>query len=347
MTDVTQFPNTTTATAAASTWIARLDGRALTPAEEQEFHAWIEADEQNRSEIIRLSALWDRIDNLAPLVNVSAIENDKASPSNTSDRFSGWRYAASFAALAAISAVLWLSFTADKRDLVAQNGAYATLIGERKSLMLPDGSTVLLNTDSRLEVAFRGDMREIRLLAGEAHFDVAHSRIPFVVSSRDSMVEAVGTEFSVHLRQSDVEVIVNEGRVRIAPEDCVDTDDLSAETAEMLTPPRFVDAGNAAVFSHDTTAFASLKMDNVDKALSWREGVLVFDDEPLADVIQEVSRYTPYQIVIADPDIRSRLVGGYFKAEQTMAILTSLEQGFGVRVDEVENGVFYISDNGR
>ena len=95
---------------------------------------------------------------------------------------------------------------------------YTTGVGEQKTIQLADNSVVQLNTNSRLEVDYSSDLRRLSLTQGEAHFDVAHNpQRPFEVLAGQGLVRAIGTAFTVHIRKIDVEVIVTEGTVELAP----------------------------------------------------------------------------------------------------------------------------------
>jgi transmembrane sensor len=84
-------------------------------------------------------------------------------------------------------------------------------------------------------------------------------------------------------------------------------------------------------------------MPEVDRKLSWREGVLSFSGEPLEHVVEEVSRYTSITIVNSDPAIRDISIGGYFKAGETDAMFEALETSFGVRVNRVNDRLVYLA----
>ena len=99
----------------------------------------------------------------------------------------------------------------------ASNGLYITAIGEVQEQRLVDGSVLQLNTDSQVQVSYSDGMRKIRLLKGEAHFEVASNKQwPFQVYAGNGMVKAVGTAFSVRLNPEQVNVVVSEGVVDIA-----------------------------------------------------------------------------------------------------------------------------------
>ena len=95
-------------------------------------------------------------------------------------------------------------------------GRESTQVGEVRRLTLDDGSALALNTSSVLQVKFAADERRIVLRQGEASFQVAHDEDrPFVVQAGDVSVRAVGTAFSVRMRQQELEVVVTEGVVEV------------------------------------------------------------------------------------------------------------------------------------
>ena len=98
---------------------------------------------------------------------------------------------------------------------VDSNGLYATAVGQQRLIALSDGSNVNLNTDSQIRVNFGEAYRDVYLLRGEAHFAVADDReVPFRVSAGSGRIRALGTAFSVYVRDGSVDVTVSEGTVR-------------------------------------------------------------------------------------------------------------------------------------
>ena len=127
---------------------------------------------------------------------------------------SPWAVAASVLGLAIlIQLVVW----SGGKPLDSTNGYYATAIGKQTSVLLADGSTLHLNTNSQVSVDYAEGYRNIRLLQGEVHFDVAKNKAqPFRVYAGQGRVQAVGTAFTVYLRAKDIEVLVTEGKVELA-----------------------------------------------------------------------------------------------------------------------------------
>src|SRR5690606_15969424 len=100
-----------------------------------------------------------------------------------------------------------------------EGGAFRTAVGERSSITLSDGASVVLNTNSRIEVRYTPERRNVRLLAGQAWFQVAkHPERPFVVEAGDRRVTALGTAFDVRMDSRDsVQVTLAEGKVSVEP----------------------------------------------------------------------------------------------------------------------------------
>jgi transmembrane sensor len=350
MTEVFEFPGQSDVTRQACEWVARLDGPALTAAEQQELRAWISQSDFHREELSRLAGQWDRLDALAPLLEAGdddARTGAGGCPAPAATSRPAWRGYAAAAAVFLLFAGVGGAYLRQEQVLRAtesKNGVYATLIGEQKTLDLPDGSHVMLNTDSRVEIVYNRKQREIRLLAGEAHFDVAHDKAhPFIVLAGHSAVEAVGTQFAVRLRSNEVKVLVDEGRVRVTP---ASSEEMAHENAAAVTEPQqqLISAGRGALINAADGEVERVDAEDVAKELAWRDGFLVFDNDPLSEVVDEVSRYTSIEIIIADPELRTRPVGGSFRVGQAQAVLASLNQGFGLHVEEIEKGVFYISE---
>jgi transmembrane sensor len=100
-----------------------------------------------------------------------------------------------------------------------------------------------------------------------------------------------------------------------------------------------------AVIQSDSSAPEIDVMDNdqLERELSWQYGFFSFENEPLGNVIKEVSRYTDIKLVISDPTIREIRVRGRYEVGAIDSLLESLELSFGVRVTRLESGVVYLS----
>ena len=163
----------------------------------------------------------------------------------------------------------------------------------------------------------QNDQRFVRMLKGEAHFDVAHNPArPFIVQVGDSTLRAVGTAFNVRLRPELTELTVIEGRVAVR--------DSGAAT-------RTVAAGSAAAIRGGTVAVTQLAKTQLIQRTGWQTGVIQFDGETLDQAVAEFNRYRRTPIVIGDPQIASIRIGGTFKPGNSEQFVSALKLSFGIR----------------
>jgi len=335
MSKVAQFPNPRQIEVEACAWIAQLDGHAPSREDLTAFREWINRSPQHRREIRRLSALWGDLNQLTELALPSK-KNQRPTINNVLLR------AAVFAGVAVLIAAAMVFYkdphTADLNLL------YSTNVGEQKPITLADGTKILLNTDSRIQVVYSPRQRVVRLLQGEAYFEVAHNAIrPFMVYAGANVVRALGTAFTVHLKKQDVEVVVTEGAVELSAMTNANDGAAAKTLSKPVTKLADIKAGQSAAFNQQVESIETIKPLEIKRKLSWREGVLSFSGEPLEQVVDEVTRYTPITIVISDPAIRHVRIGGYFKVGETEAMLEALETSFGVRVNRVNDRLVYLA----
>jgi len=224
----------------------------------------------------------------------------------------------------AVGGAIWL--------LVARSGweTYQTEFGGFQRVALADGSTAMLNTDSRIRVKLSANRREIRLEKGEALFTVAHdTRRPFDVTAADTVVRAVGTAFSVRLRdQRQVDVLVTEGRVAIDPSD----DSVNSKLPEPVALPTVstLTAGETvSVKAHRQLRVQKVADADVTRKLAWTQGRIWFDRVTLAEAVAEFNRYNRRQLMIDDPAIAGIHVGGAFEATDLDSFVAALH-AFGI-----------------
>jgi transmembrane sensor len=209
---------------------------------------------------------------------------------------------------------------------------YSTGIGEHRTKILPDGSQMELAADSRAWVHYTGREREIRLQKGEAYFTVARDlQRPFTVEAGGLRITAIGTAFDVRRGLSDTVVTVSEGRVRVDP----DSGDPSPIRKDSLDAR----AGEQVVLSARTPRLSVAKV-NIARGDTWRRGVLQYVAEPLEEVVADVNRYAPRQVVVEDPAVRRLLFTGTISQTQVDDWLAALQKILPVTVvDRGPDGV--------
>jgi transmembrane sensor len=200
---------------------------------------------------------------------------------------------------------------------------FETAIGEQRSVVLGDGSLVTLNTGSAVEVRMTNDRRIVRLLAGEALFQVAHDGArPFDVTTGDTTVRAVGTQFNVDRRATGTTVTVVEGRVAVL------TTHGSTQTAVESRP---LEAGEQLTLSPRRPRH--VVRTDVAAAIAWTQRKLIFEHRRLGEVADEFNRYNRQVIEIPSDELRNQEVTGVFQANDPASFLTFLARIPGVTID--------------
>ncbi len=326
----------------AADWMARRQ-RGLTPRESAEYSDWLGADSRHRRTAAELERTWAALDRLAEADAPILRRWEQAIP--RVDRFPH-RLRWSVAALAA-AASLAVGYLGWWRPAPGENFGreIATIPGEQTSVILPDGSTVRLNTTTTLRIDYTAAERRVLLLHGEAQFTVAKNPVrPFAVQAGRVRVRAVGTEFNVRRRSHAIDVLVTEGRVQVT--------DITAGDPQLLArgaqAKSLLVAGERASIpvADDIPApmpvqAEALPSSEITRLLAWRERRLVFDDTPLTEVIAEFNRYNRHQLVLADPRLATRRFGGSFGMDHPEAFVRLLETRFQVRAEH-RSGVTYL-----
>jgi transmembrane sensor len=305
---------------AAAIWTARLD-RGLTESEQTELQEWLGGDTRRMGALARAKAIWlhaDRARSLGPV----ATETPPTVPIwQRIDRrtvvVGGGALAASLVAAVSIPAYLHRP-----KRLV-------TAMGEIRRVPLGDGSVVTLDTHSVVEASFSEQRRSIHLVSGVAYFEVAHDPArPFVVEARDISVRAVGTAFSVrNIEGVPVSVVVSEGKVAIgrlattgAPEVRLAAN-MRAEVPDIapLTP---------------TSIVRPLSPDDLGRALSWRDGMLAFEGDTLADAAHRFRRYGGPKIEIDSASLARQPISGLFAASDPRGFAHAIAVSLDASVDD-------------
>jgi transmembrane sensor len=331
-------------TAEASAWIAQLETGALSTEDLAAFREWVSRSPRHYAEVRRLAYLSKEVNVIAfmavPLREAAARRRpllENRSPA---------RALVATLAVLALCLVAGGLFFADHFGSRAEPYLMTTRIGEFREVELPDRSILNLNTDSQVEVDFGDTQRRIRLLKGEAFFEVAHNATrPFVVYAGDKQVTAVGTAFAVRWTENELVVTVSEGRVAVStgPGDASPPGggpSISGSAEHFPSPDALVEAGQrlALPASASTKLIEVVSERELTRELAWRLGLLEFEKAPLADVVREMERYTTLDIEILDEDLKDLKFGGIFRIGETDAFFEALELSFGVQVVRQQNG---------
>lgn len=353
--NVIKFVNKSKISREASRWIIRLNDQLPTEDEVRELTEWLDTSPYHRAEFIELANLWGSLDTLAALADLIPLDTTTAAKQKVECNrpLVGWvRY--SPALCASLFLVSLLGVLASINDhwpnllaYLTPDQVYSTDIGANKTIELPDGSVVRLNTNSAVDIHYTGAERNITLQRGEAYFEVAKdARRPFTVSVGNGKVKAVGTAFNIHFDDDFVDVIVTEGVVEVetASREMQQGSVHSAIANNTSLGTRTSLQANQIIrFGASSTEIAEIDPRQIDQELAWQRGMLIFDGHSLEEVVEEITRYTNTRIIIKDPDISTMRIGGYFKTGEIESMLEALESSFGIRVTRLENRRIMLS----
>jgi len=322
----------------AADWIARLDREAPSQCDLADFAAWKALSPQHQQAADRLEGLWSEFDILAKLT--PAIQDRIIASAKRATPVPPW-WVAGLVAASLVVAGLGAVFVLQR---LPHTQVYDTAIGGQRTINLEDGSSIQLNTNSQVEVRYSPKARDLRLIRGEAYFEVSpNKQRPFSVYAREGVVRAVGTAFVVRLTGDRVEVTVTKGKVELAafthPVGRASLDRVASLPRKPLTMVSATHGATELAVLDQTHLIEHLDLaaPEVTRKLAWRQGMLVFNGETLPNVVADVSRYTDVQIEIADPTLKDLKVGGYFKVGEIDPMLEALESSFGVRVERVDD----------
>lgn len=297
----------------AAGWVARLRSDAVCEADRQAFGLWLAADAEHTTAMDAMLDLWEDLEVVKHLPLKQPASGRR-------------QWLAGGLALAASLLLALLLVPGMQTGSGPQS--YQTRVGERLMVKLADGSQITLNTNSHLLVQLDAQQRQLVLTRGEAYFDVARDTDrPFVVTAGDTRVTVLGTAFNIYLEQGTSHITVTAGTVRINEL----TDPATRPADSLVLHPNQAVNGSAAGLAEPYGV-------NAAAALAWRDGKLVAAGMTLLELVQELSRYHPQQLLVADPDVGQMTVSGVFELSDPDAILLALEHSLEVRAVTLENG---------
>lgn len=307
-------------------WAIRLDAAPLAPDEQAALDDWLAADERRQGALLRAEAALAYLDRGRALAE-SPAAFAAADPGQPRLGRRAFLAGGALGGLCAAGLAAFLLWTPRGEEI-------ETTIGEVRRVPLPDGSYASLNTASKVAVTMTGESRRVRLDRGEAWFQVAHDRArPFTVEAGDVRVRAIGTAFSVRLRDGGAEVLVTEGIV------------------ETWVAGREGQRTRIAAGARGFASVAAARIEvaqapeAVDRALAWRVGDVALNGEPLSHAVAEINRYNRRQLVVDDPALAREPLVGYFRATDPENFARAAASMLGARVRD-EGGTIHLERGG-
>ncbi|NKN37369.1 FecR family protein [Agrobacterium sp. a22-2] len=290
----------------AADWILRNGNPNLSPADRARFKEWLEQDPEN----CRTYSAAERLmgDARRAIQSDPALTNIDVRPRNMAKPIT--------VTLLMIALATGAFFALDgplrlQADMIAGTD-------EMPVRTLEDGSVVQLNASSAITVDFTEERRVIRLLHGQAFFQVAHAlERPFTVVAGEAKVTALGTAFDVRYGNDDTEVTVTENAVQI---------EFEGQHAGSVR----VTQGEQAIFDYANKETVVLPVDGL-VALAWKRGQIAVDNAPLSYVVEEMNRHFYGRIIVAGSALANRRVSGTIKVADTDDALAFVTMALGVK----------------
>lgn len=311
---------------AAADWVARRDRAELKPEDEAAFKLWLQGDSRRPGALLRAQAVYQRTAAAVALgeaydpADFREAERPASPPAMTRRKALMW--GGGLAATLLVGGIgLGLNSTT----------AYATSRGEIRLVRLDDGSTIFLNTDTKVEVAYKSDERTVDLVRGEAFFTAKKSATqPFLVNAGDKVIRTDGGAFRVRmLENAGTDILVREGAVRASQRETGLTDAVLRPGMRLALP---ADAGLAA-------QPVTVSSEEILRDLAWREGNIAFQGESLRRAADTFARYGDPRIEVTDDGLARETVTGLFAANDPVGFSRAVARIFGATVSVQGNRI--------
>lgn len=286
----------------ASVWFALIQGGSPTQAEREGLSMWLEADPRHAQAYAQLEHWWAASALLLP-PDIAARGTQLSRR-----RFMGFGIAASAVAVTAGASTFWL------KDMDLSFADIRTSVGERRTVKLPDGSSVDLAGNTALNLDFASAKRSVELLHGEAFFSVAAS---------------ANDEFKVSTNAG--QVLTHEGEFCLSCDDASALVAVSQKTVSVVTANQQTDLGEGLSLRFSTTQTGAIQRAELDQILAWRGGRLVFFDKPLLSVVDELRRWREGKIFIMDKQLAARRVSLILNIDRPEQMLDVVTKALAVR----------------
>lgn len=297
-------------------WLIELQGDEVSPQTVANWHAWRGAHPDHERAWQRIESVKGRLAPLAAPVEAGVAQAALAPPASPQRRRAVKSLAVLLFAGAGTWSVLhsspWRHWWADVQ----------TAVGERRKLQLDDGTQLVLNTDSAIDIVYRDDERRVRLIGGEVLITTAPDNRapprPFLVETSQGTARALGTRYTVRQFDDGTHVSVFKGAVEIRPR--------AASDKSLI-----VQAGHRARYT--TRSISEATETSADDA-TWAEGFIVARSMRLADFVDELARYSNASLSCA-PSVANLRVSGTFPLDDIGKVLDTLGTTLAVRAETV------------
>jgi transmembrane sensor len=304
----------------AVAWFTRMNGKPSS-ADRRDLKAWLDASPQNLDAFRDVGTMWQ---GLAPSSGMTSshADDELSEPLRKIERLRASRrmgaagpIVASCLTLLVAGCWLWLERPSFIQDLSAD---YVTARGERRDIRLDDGSRILMDADTAMDLEISVGLRQVRLLRGTAFFDVSRNGQAFTVQAENGEIRVLGTRFDVAIRQDGkVAVTLETGSVEVSAVD--QGQNLVIKPGETVT--------------YDMNGIGKAQAVAVEDEMAWHEGRFIFNNARLADVLAQIERYRDGRIMLLGTSLGERRVSGNIPLGDTDQALRALQASVGFQLN--------------
>jgi transmembrane sensor len=338
----------------AAHWWELLDGDSASNSDHREFGEWVAKSPERVEAFLQTARLVKAARSPRvkwPITSAEALIRDAKASSETVLPFSAAQITAAVTGRAArfpgnriawAAAAMLLLCVGLTLFVLETPQVFNTALGEQRSVLLADGSRVTLNTASAVEVRIHKSRREVRLVHGEALFEVAHDAArPFLVRAGNAVLKDMGTQFNVDMRSSATTVTVVEGQVDVESAGEGSATRAGHAAGEAIVP--LLLGANERVVVTPAGIGTPQRGINVAASLAWTQRQLMFEHRPLSEVAEEFNRYNKDRIEIENADLKRQEVTGVFEAKDPGSFVAFLSSIPGVEIREGASGAHIVT----
>jgi transmembrane sensor len=275
--------------AEAAAWLARLRADDKCSDDEAAFRAWLAKDARHAAAFERVTEIWEA---------AGAAWDEPITPPRRTHRRAVLAGVGSLAAAGVLVAV-WQQAAA---------GTYETGIGEQKHAVLPDGTQVFLDADTKIRTHFDSTTRSVALERGRCNFHLKENdKRPFVVDAAADQVTAQHCTFDIRRDGNEVCVVLTQGAAEISAKG-------AGQNYTLRAGDRFV-AGEHG---------SRTDRPNLAPLLAWQTGQVVFDNEAISDAIREMNRYSVVKLAVTDATVARLRISGVYRVGDNVAFAHSI-----------------------
>lgn len=310
----------------AHDWLVKLETGGMADGDEERFVEWLSTSDIHGDAFHQAEEAWRAMHAVNPEILTRSSEDTSESLTTRHASRSTWLGLAASVAIVALSSLWW------NDAYILVNADHYTSTGQRAEITLEDGSRVIIDTDSAIQVDYTATERLLNVLQGQAHFAVAaNPSKPFTVNAGDMAVTALGTAFTVRFDNNKASVVVTEHSVKVQNRRQEDSGEVLIE-------------GQTIVLNDATSRLSSIQAVNLSQSEAWQQGKLVFQNKTLGYVVEELNRYYEGKIIISDERIRDLVISGVLDTQDPIQSLEELTTSIPIKLNRITPYVVLVEN---